>query len=368
MATVKGLQIRCLFKDNVQLRDLIIEFASWLRKNIEFKIPVKVYIRNEYIREKDKSKKFYGTFVSSDNKQEKPYITVDIKRHTDSFKDVVEFSGEVLMTIAHEVIHYIQWSEEEKLSEEEAEEIAEDKAEELVDRFIANRKYNLTITSKIKKILECADIQNSQEQYSKAIILYSQAIGEGCVDSGIYNTIGYCYDCIGEYNKSLIYYDKAILIEEDNDVLYFNKGYALYYLERYYEAIVNFNKALRIKPCKETYVFKAYAEIELENHREVIDCFNKAIDLDSNYDIAYNDKGQYLCTIGRYDEGKECLEKAISISDDYADAYYNLAILNVKSKNVDNAIMYLRKAIDCDHEFLEYAKEEIIFKEIINIL
>jgi len=140
-----------------------------------------------------------------------------------------------------------------------------------------------------------------------------------------------------------------------------NKGYALHYLEKYNEAIESYDKSLDIEPSKEAYVFKAYTEEELGNHNEAIECYEEAIKLDLNYDIAYNRKGQLLYLMNDFEAARDACMKALSISSEYADAYFNLSMIYMKLGEFNTAMSSLKMAIAIDEQFKEHALDEDIF-------
>lgn len=354
-----GLRIRCLDEIELQLREIVIEFGKWIRGKLDFPVTVTVYIRGKYISKINNEETFLASFFAPDNRAHNPYIRVDVENHKDNLNDVNEFRKSILVSIAHEIIHYMQWLEGLDFCEEDA----ENKSEQLVGKFIEDRGYNLTVTFKSKKLLELADLKSSHGNFNEAISLYKEAIKLGCNDEYVYNSIAYYYDCIKMYNESVYYYDKALKINPNNSAIYTNKGYALYCSEKYNEAIENYNKSLNIEPTKETYVFKAYAEEELGNSAQAIECYDKAIHLDSNYDIAYNRKGQLLCYMGIIDDAKQACSKAVSINSNYADAYYNLSVICAKLGDFSTAINYLKTAISIDKEYVHYAQDEEIFND-----
>lgn len=352
-----GLRIRCVDRIEPQLKDIIIEFGTWLRKKINFPNRLFIYVRNKYKSKTNSDENFLASFFAPYNKDSNPYIRIDIENHKVEGNDSKEFRHSILISIAHEIVHYMQWIGNISFYEKEA----EDKSEQLVEQFLEDRIYNLTITSKAKKLIELADLKSSFESFDEAIVFYTEAIEMGCEDEVLYNAIGYCYDCAEKFDKSLLYYDMALALNSDHPALYMNKGYALYHLDKFNEAIENYNKSLDIDPNKEVYVFKANAEERLGNYNQAIECYEEAIKLDSNYDIAYNEKGLLLYNINKLDEARKACMRAISISTDYADAYYNLSLIFAKLGEFNTSMDYLKIAIDLDEQYKDYAQDESVF-------
>ncbi|PJI07265.1 MULTISPECIES: tetratricopeptide repeat protein [Clostridium] len=355
-----GLRIRYESHMDLQLKDIIIEFARWLRKKYIFPIRLTIYIRYEYKSKANNSDKFLASFLEPDSEKYNPHIRVEVKNHRDDVDDTNEFRKYILISIAHEIIHYMQWIKKVDFCEKEA----EYKSEKLVQLFIKERFYDLTITHKVKKLLELADKRCEKGKFDEAISIYNQVMKIGCYDNGgIYNSVAYCYDCIGDYTEALKYYDMALKLNSKDSTIYINKGFALQSLERHREAIENFDKSIEIMPSKEAYVFKADSEGRLKQFMEAINCCDEALNLDLNYDIAYNMKGQFLYVTKRFNEAKRIFLKAISINSNYADAYYNLALTYAKLDDFKASMDYLKVAIKIDRQYIVYAKEEDILKD-----
>ncbi|WP_160680638.1 tetratricopeptide repeat protein [Clostridium sp. C8-1-8] len=352
-----GLRIRCLDEIESQLREIVLEFGKWIRGKLDFPVAVTVYIRSKYVSKVNNEEVFLASFFAPDSRTDNPYIRVDVENHKDN--GVNEFRKSILVSISHEIIHYVQWLEELEFCEEDA----ENRSEQLVEKFIEDRGYNLTVTYRLIKLLQLADSKSSHGNFNEAISLYKDVIKTGCDDEYVYNSIAYYYDCIEKFNESIYYYDKALKINPNNYEIYTNKGYALYCSEEYNEAIESYDKSLNIEPTKETYVFKAYAEEELGNYTQAIGCYDEAIRLDANYDIAYNRKGQLLLHMGVIDDARQACSKAILINSEYADAYYNLSVICARLGDFGTATNYLKTAISIDEEYIHYAQDEEVFKD-----
>ena len=59
----------------------------------------------------------------------------------------------------------------------------------------------------------------------------------------------------------------------------------------------------------------------------------------------YSNYGIFLNEIGKYKESESNLKKAISLNPEYANAYYNLAVLFIGQGNLEKAELELKKAI-----------------------
>lgn len=129
-----GLRVRCEKGVNSNVRESCLNFASWLRSNIDFPIRVVVYLKKNYrIKNRFTKELVSATFFAPFDKTIEPYIRIA----TGDYEDLVSERGKVdalwaiLGSMAHEIIHYQQWVWDKDLNENEA----EIKSEELLDGF-----------------------------------------------------------------------------------------------------------------------------------------------------------------------------------------------------------------------------------------
>lgn len=129
-----GLRVRCDKGLNKAVRQSCINFAVWLRANMEFPIRVIVYVKKDYqIKTRDTKELASASFFAPFDKTVEPYIRVA----TGDYDELVSERGEIdalwaiLGSMAHEIIHYQQWLEDREFNEKEA----EIESELLLDRF-----------------------------------------------------------------------------------------------------------------------------------------------------------------------------------------------------------------------------------------
>ena len=65
----------------------------------------------------------------------------------------------------------------------------------------------------------------------------------------------------------------------------------------------------------------------------------------------FSNYGIFLNEIGKHKESESKLKKAISINPEYANAYYNLAVLFIGQGNLEKAELELKKAIKLKSDF-----------------
>ncbi|CRK84722.1 DUF2750 domain-containing protein [Neobacillus massiliamazoniensis] len=158
-----GLRIRCENGVNLKVRQSCLDFAVWVRLNMEFPIRVVVYLKKAYRIKTLKTKEMAtATFFGPYDKNLEPYIRIA----TGDFDELVLESGEVnaigaiLNSIAHELIHYQQWIEDRDFDEveEENEVDAENKGLKLVQDYY----YGSSFIEEIVKQQKVWSIENEE--------------------------------------------------------------------------------------------------------------------------------------------------------------------------------------------------------------
>ncbi|WP_285768292.1 hypothetical protein [Peribacillus sp. SI8-4] len=129
-----GLRIRSEKGIHPEVRAVCLNFGRWPRENIDFPNRVVVYVKSDYQIKTHKTKEYVAaTFLAPYDKDVESYIRIA----TGDYDELIQDRGKVnalyamLDTFAHEIIHYQQWINDEKMDEDEAEE----KGFKLVDRY-----------------------------------------------------------------------------------------------------------------------------------------------------------------------------------------------------------------------------------------
>ena len=101
-------------------------------------------------------------------------------------------------------------------------------------------------------------------------------------------------------------------------------------------------------------------------HDKAIADLDKAIELDSNYALAYNNRGVAYGDMGEYNRAIADFDKAIELDSDYAVAYYNRGsmylILQNWAKARSDLVFARESGMDIADEFLLIPEELLHLK------
>jgi len=195
--------------------------------------------------------------------------------------------------------------------------------------------------------------------------------------------------------------EKAIKIDPEDWSAWDNKGRALFNLKKYQEAIECFDKVLKFNPNNyEVLYLKGSSLINLGKDTEAMVCLNKALELNPNFIPALLDKAKYLFDKGDYEnllshvdkvleaernniqalilkglalsklsrckEAIECCDEVLRIDPNNGVALYIKACFLAELGDKENALRCLKRAIEIDKKFIEIAKKDESFSNLMN--
>jgi len=161
-------------------------------------------------------------------------------------------------------------------------------------------------------------------------------------------------------------YDKKEL--EANEL--FKTAYDQYLKNEFEEAIANLKKVLFLTNDDvmkaDVYNNLGYYSIRLKNYEQSVSYFKNSIQIIPDYGYANDNLGYALIQLGKLEEGKEFLEKALATeNNDVAYTYRNLALYYQAKGEVNKAEDYFKKSFDAitdSVDLLEYHHADFLIK------
>jgi Tfp pilus assembly protein PilF len=142
---------------------------------------------------------------------------------------------------------------------------------------------------------------------------------------------------------------------------YFNKAYGLHLKGKIDDAIVNYKLSIENYPTAKAHTYLGWAYSLHGKYEEAIQECEIAVELDPHYGNPYNDIGSYLINLKRLDEAIIWLEKAIE-AEDYElryYAYYNLGKIYEKKGDWFTATKYYEDTLEINPDY-DSAKAALI--------
>lgn len=147
-------------------------------------------------------------------------------------------------------------------------------------------------------------------------------------------------------------YGKYKQIDRDNSEDSFNGGLTSFYFGNYEKAIEEFDNYLKKFPNQsEAIYYKALSLGCLGEFKKAIKMLDDAIDLNSNNNRYWNDKGAFLSELNMISKAHRCFNKSIRLKPNSYN-WSNKAALYHKCNN-------LEKALECYDNAIRYDNEDI---------
>ncbi len=149
----------------------------------------------------------------------------------------------------------------------------------------------------------------------------------------------------GSYSKALSFFESALTHAPDRADFHYNTGLALIQLKQYEEAVRHFHEALRLRPdYPEVYSNLGLSEARRHHEEEAKHAFDRAFELlPEDSDTLYN-YGCSLNSLGDTAGARRYFEAVLEQAPDHGKALFELALLDIKEKALDNALIRLNRA------------------------
>ena len=162
------------------------------------------------------------------------------------------------------------------------------------------------------------------EDYSKAIKHYSNAIELDPLLAIAYNNRGSAYDRKNKYDYAIADFSIAIMLKSDDATVYYNRGVTFYNKNAVEPALKDLNKAIELDPdYVDAYQQLGIAYAKKGEFEHAIRAHNKAIELNSYDATAYNNRGDTYLRKGEVEPAVEDFNKAIELNPELDLAYFN---------------------------------------------
>ncbi|WP_353929749.1 tetratricopeptide repeat protein [Okeanomitos corallinicola TIOX110] len=191
------------------------------------------------------------------------------------------------------------------------------------------------------------------QDYHEAIADCSQALNLLPQDSEVYLHRGLAQYRQGNYVDAIKDYNQALAIKTDDFRVYYNRGIAFAAQGNFSQAITDYNQAISNIPKNNTdsnliladiYNDRGLGYFELQNLSAAMENFNLAINLNSDDERAYFNRG---CICGRSGDNmgaKYDFSQVIRLNPSHAQAYLNRGIANYNLGLYQRAIADLQIA------------------------
>jgi len=223
-----------------------------------------------------------------------------------------------------------------------------DKALEAFDYAIAiNEKYYPAYFNK-------AGIYSDQGNIIEALDVYDELLRIDPENLHALYYSGECYEKLEDIDNAEVYYKKVIEIDDRFADGWFGLGVVNLYKGKFFESLYALRKAVKIDGNNPEYwFFLGKTNASLDFMEDAVRAYKKAVALDPYDDefwICYSD---LFYRYDRIDDAIDILKEGYDFNTDNADISFRLAAYLLKSRNPDQALIYLKKGLLTNHKKLE---------------
>ena len=216
------------------------------------------------------------------------------------------------------------------------------------DKILNNEKENnnkLALLRKGDALFMKQSFEEALKNYEKVLAL-DEENEEALIGAGI------CKRKLMEIDEAINYYDKALEMNYDNVNIIYNKAIALSFKENNDEANNLLIKAKNIKESEDIYFSLLLNNLNDKKYSQVNEIFDNYIK--NNNKITnpgiYNIKAQTLYEEEKYEEALNYVEKALEINPDYNYAFNTKANILDKLGKKEEALIWYQKAAESKPE------------------
>jgi len=228
----------------------------------------------------------------------------------------------------------------------------------LISTLICVFSWQLSIAQFFSSDLEDARTAAKNQEYERAIKLFSGIIQENPKDAYLRYMRAQCYYEIHQVDKGIKDVKIALKVKPEVENYKRIKGNALYLYGRLLsqknqkkKALKTYRQAAEFLDYSSVYSTIAFKEIQLGEYESALQNLNKAIGMDPQNDYAYSNRALLYVKLKKYEQAKADIEKAIALNSQNPYAFKHRALLHIALNDMAQACQDLEKA-----EALGYVK------------
>jgi tetratricopeptide (TPR) repeat protein len=179
-----------------------------------------------------------------------------------------------------------------------------------------------------------------------AIAAFQWAVASNPRYDDAYFRLGIALEKQGDINGAIVAYDRATQLQPSLTEAWFRAGALVYELGHREEAIGCFQRAAATGG-KTSFgrLGKARALLTEDRNQEAEQVLRQALKADPNNAMAHDLLGNLLSEFGRFDEARECFERAIAIAPLLAGSYYDLVRCRLVTSDDDGLLPRMEAAL-----------------------
>jgi Flp pilus assembly protein TadD len=180
----------------------------------------------------------------------------------------------------------------------------------------------------------------------EAIAAFQRAVASNPRYADAYFRLGIALEQLGDLGSAIVAYDRATELQPTLTEAWFRAGALVYILGHRDEAVGCFRRAAATGDNSSfARLGKARALLIEDRNQEAEKVLRKTLALDPRNAMAHDLLGNLLSEFGRFDEARDCFERAIALAPILAGSYYELVRCRPVSSHDDGLLQRMEAAL-----------------------
>jgi protein O-mannosyl-transferase len=223
----------------------------------------------------------------------------------------------------------------------------------LLEKLLRINRVYIIVFSSIFFFFYVYQSKSYSKVWSDSFSLYDDVISKKPEIAFPYNNKGLLYFQERNYNLAIENFELALSADSTYYNAYYNKALLFLEIGDYNEAISDFNFAIKHTPFDDSEILtsRGWTYYLLQNYEYAINDYNTAIEIDSTYDLAYNNRALLKFDIGDFQGAFIDVNKAIDCNPNMYEAYNNRGWFKLESNDIHGALHDFEQAYKLNPEY-----------------
>lgn len=223
----------------------------------------------------------------------------------------------------------------------------------ILDKVFRRNKFYLVIISVGLFVLYAYQSKTYSSVWNYSLSLYDDVIKKNPDIAFPYNNKALFYYYEGNYNDALINYELAISKDSTFTNAYYNRGLLLLDKGEYNQALSDFTLAIKYSRITDPEILtsRGWVYYLLGNYDSAVKDYNLAIEADTSYSIAYNNRALCHFEMNNLENAFQDVNMAIDLNGEMHEAYNNRGWFKLNSNDVVGALHDFEQSYQLNSQF-----------------
>ena len=186
-----------------------------------------------------------------------------------------------------------------------------------------------------------------------AIAAYELALSFIPENADIWSNLGLIMYQRGDLTNSILNYIKAASLAPKSPMIWQNLSYVQYAYGKYEDAVKSIKKALKLDESEENWGQLGLSLYASRQYQESCDALTASLDINEQQAEIWNCLGNCLTHLNQPQSAQSAFYKAVEMTPDNPDFWFNLAELHILNEQTEEAINCLKRVISINERDIE---------------